>query len=77
MASGKFNLYEPSIAVEKTQAMHSSVRLFMPTNFASLLHLGELDLVGLRQFCRDPDIEENPPEGNPIKVGSSSISLGK
>ncbi|CAH1433901.1 unnamed protein product [Lactuca virosa] len=77
VASGKFNLQEPSIVVEMTQAMYASVRSFMETDFASLLRLVELDLEGLPQLCRDPDVECNPTERDPFKVGSSYIALGK
>lgn len=63
--------------VELTQAMHASVKSFMEKDFASLLHLGELDLEGLRQLCRDPDVEENPLEGDPLRVGSSFTTLSK
>ncbi|CAH1441317.1 unnamed protein product [Lactuca virosa] len=55
--------------------MHASVRSFMETNFASLLHAGELDLEGHHQLCRDHDVENDPPEGDPFKVGSSSTAL--
>ncbi|CAH1432861.1 unnamed protein product [Lactuca virosa] len=76
VASGKFDPQEPSTVVEMTQDMHASVKSLMEKNFASLLYLGELGLEGLRQLCRDPDIEENPPEGDTLKVGSSSTTLG-
>lgn len=56
-----------SIVVEITQAMHASVRSFMETDFASLFHLGELDLEGLRPLCHDPNIEDNHPEGGYFK----------
>ncbi|CAH1417002.1 unnamed protein product [Lactuca virosa] len=52
---GKFNPEEASAVVEQTQAMHASVKSFMETSFALYLHLGELDLAGLRQLCYDPD----------------------
>ncbi|CAH1421590.1 unnamed protein product [Lactuca virosa] len=77
VASRKFNLREPSIMVEMTQAMHASVRSFMETNVASLLHLVELDLEGLRQLCRNPDVKDNPTKGDPFKFGFSSYDLGK
>ncbi|CAH1452298.1 unnamed protein product [Lactuca virosa] len=76
VASGKFDPNETSAMVELTQAMHASVKAFMETNFASLLHLGELDLEGLHQLCREPDIEENSSEGEPLKVGSSFSTPG-
>lgn len=62
--------------VELTRAMRASVKLFMEMDFASLLHLGEIDLEGLCQLC-DPDVEENPLEGDPLRVGSSFTTLGK
>ncbi|CAH1432670.1 unnamed protein product [Lactuca virosa] len=77
VASRRFNPQEPSVLVKLTQSMHTSVMTFMETDVASLLHLGELNLEGLRQFCRDPDVEEKSPEGNPLKVGSSSTTLVK
>ncbi|CAI9281496.1 unnamed protein product [Lactuca saligna] len=77
VASGKFNLNEASAMVEITQAMQASGKSFMETYFSSFLHLGELDLECIRQLCRDPDIEDNPPESDPLKVGSSFNTLSK
>lgn len=77
VASRKFNPQEPSIVVEITQAIHASVRSFMETYFSFLLYLGELNLEGLRHLRRDSNVKENPPEGDPFKVGSSSTTLGK
>ncbi|CAH1439982.1 unnamed protein product [Lactuca virosa] len=77
VASGRFDPQEPSNMVKLTQSMHASVKTFMETDFASFLHLSELDLEGLRQLCRDPGADENPPEGDPLKVGSSSSTLDK
>ncbi|CAH1454424.1 unnamed protein product [Lactuca virosa] len=77
VASGRFDTQEPSTMVELSQVVHASVKKFMETDFAFLLYLCELDLEGLRQLCRDPDAAENRPEGDPLKVGSSSTTLGK
>lgn len=47
---------------------YALVKTFMETDFASLHHLGELDLEGIFQLCNDPDAEENLSEGVPLKV---------
>ncbi|CAH1451781.1 unnamed protein product [Lactuca virosa] len=77
VAAGKFNPKEPSAIVEMTQAMHALVRDFMEMDFTSYLHLGDLDLGGLRQLCNDPDVEDVPPEHDPSKAGTSSNLFGK
>ncbi|CAI9268646.1 unnamed protein product [Lactuca saligna] len=62
-----------------TQVMHASVRSFIETNFASLIYLDELDLEGLRQLCRDLEVEDNPPEGDLSKLDLPpllSLALG-
>lgn len=75
VAIGKFNPEEGSAVVVQTQAMHVSMKSFIETNFASYLHLGELDLAGLRQLCYYPDPEENPLESSSQNVGPSSNPL--
>ncbi|CAI9285371.1 unnamed protein product [Lactuca saligna] len=75
VASGRFDLQEPSVMAELTQAMHASVKTFIKMVYASLLHLVELDLKGVCQLCCHPNVEDNPPEGDFLKVGSSSITL--
>ncbi|CAH1453037.1 unnamed protein product [Lactuca virosa] len=77
VASEKFDPQEPSVVVELTQVMHVSVKTFMEMDFSSLPHLGDLHLEGLRRLCRDPDAEENTPEGEPLNGGSSSTTLVK
>ncbi|CAH1427946.1 unnamed protein product [Lactuca virosa] len=55
-----------------TQVMHASVKTFMETDFSSYLHLGELDIEGLRRLCIDSEVEDNQPKGSSSKGGSSS-----
>lgn len=57
--------------------MHIAVKSFMETNFASYLLLGELDMEGLHQLCRDPDVKGDHPEDNSSEAGTSSNPFGK
>lgn len=77
MVVNKFDPEESSTILELTQAMHTDVKDFLETDFASYLRLCELDLGGLRQLCIDPDVEDVPPEHDPSRDGASSDSLGK
>ncbi|CAH1446247.1 unnamed protein product [Lactuca virosa] len=56
--------------------MHTFVKSFMETYFALYLHLGELDMEGLRRLCNDYDAEDNQPEGSSSKFEPASNHLG-
>ena len=57
VAVGKFIPDKLSTLLEDTQAMHSELKSFLETDFASYLHLGELDMEGLCQLWSDLDAE--------------------
>ncbi|CAH1430253.1 unnamed protein product [Lactuca virosa] len=76
VVTGKFVFGEPSVVVEHTQGMHDAVKSFMETDFASYLRLGELDMEGLRQLCRDQDAKGDHPEGDSSKTRPSSNPPG-
>lgn len=76
MAIGNFNPEEPSAASQSARAMRAAINAFLETNFASYLHLGELDLAGLRQFCFDPSAKKRPPMVYSGKPGPSFTSHG-
>ncbi|CAH1428630.1 unnamed protein product [Lactuca virosa] len=63
---------ESSAVVEHTQAMDYAVKSFMETKFASNICLGELDIEGLHQLCRDPDASGDHPEDSSSEAGTSS-----
>ncbi|CAI9280427.1 unnamed protein product [Lactuca saligna] len=44
--------------------VEGEVKSFLETNFASYLHLGELDIEGLRQLCDNLDAEVKHLEAN-------------
>ena len=56
--------------------MHTEVKSFLKPNFASYLHLGELDMKGLFHLCSDPDVEEGCLRGSTSGAGPSSTSHG-
>ncbi|CAH1445427.1 unnamed protein product [Lactuca virosa] len=60
----KFVHGEPSTLLEHTQAMHAEVKSFLETDLASYIHLGDLDIEGLRQLCNDLDVEGKHIEAN-------------
>lgn len=55
IATRTFMPDEPSTLLEHTQEMHVEMKSFLETDFASYLHLGELDTEGLCQLCNDPN----------------------
>ncbi|CAH1449988.1 unnamed protein product [Lactuca virosa] len=57
IATGKFVPGKPRTLLEHTRAMHMEVKSFLETDFASYLHVCELDIEGLRQLCSDSDAE--------------------
>ncbi|CAH1433750.1 unnamed protein product [Lactuca virosa] len=76
VAIGKFIPGEPSALLEYTQAMHVELKSFLDTDFASYLHLGELDMDGLRLLCNSPDVEGDCPEGSTFGAESSAPAPG-
>lgn len=72
LAIGNFNLEDPTAASQSSQSMHAAIKAFLETNFASYLHLGELDLAGTCQLCLDPSEEERPLMGYSGNVVPSS-----
>ncbi|CAI9271418.1 unnamed protein product [Lactuca saligna] len=58
ISTEKFMSDEPSTLLEHTQVMHENVKFLLENDFASYLHLGELDMEGLRQLWSDLDAED-------------------
>lgn len=52
----KFVPGEPSTLLDHTQAMNIVAKSFLETDFASYIHLGELDMEGLYQLCNNLDV---------------------
>ncbi|CAH1452155.1 unnamed protein product [Lactuca virosa] len=52
--------------------MHAELKSFLETDFASYLHLGDLDMESLLLLCSDPDVERECPKGSTFGVGSSA-----
>ncbi|CAH1442033.1 unnamed protein product [Lactuca virosa] len=73
---GRFVPGEPNALLENTQAMHAEVKYFVETDFASCLHLGELDIEGLRQLCSDSDVEGKHLEASTSGAQPSSTPPG-
>lgn len=77
VATTKFDPGEPSAVIQKTQAMHASVKSSIETEFASYLYMGELDLEGICQLCSNLDTEQSPPEGSSLNDEPSSNLVAK
>lgn len=76
VAVGKFIPDKLSTLLEDTEAMHSELKSFLETDFASYLHLGELDMEGLRLLCSDHDVEGEFPEGSTSRAEPSALAPG-
>lgn len=76
ISTKKFVSGESSALLEHTQAMHAGVKSFLETYYSSYLHLGELDMKGLRHLCSNPDVEERHPKGSNFGFGPSSTCTG-
>ncbi|CAH1446248.1 unnamed protein product [Lactuca virosa] len=76
IVTGKFVPGEPSTLLEHTQAMHAEVKPFLETDFASYLHLGELDIKGLHQLCIDSDAKGKHLEAKTYRAQPSSTPPG-
>lgn len=57
IATGKFMPGELNTLLEHTHVIYAEVKSFLETDFASYLHVGELDMEGLCLLCNDPDAE--------------------
>ncbi|CAH1450684.1 unnamed protein product [Lactuca virosa] len=64
VAARKFTPGESSVLLQYTQVIHAEVKSFLETDFASYLHLGELNMEGLRLLCSDPDLEGECTKGS-------------
>ncbi|CAI9270692.1 unnamed protein product [Lactuca saligna] len=69
--AGKFVPGEAAATTKHIQAMHVVVKAFMEIDFASYLHLCELDMAGLWQLCDDSDAEDSLVEGGSSHAGAS------
>ncbi|CAI9298479.1 unnamed protein product [Lactuca saligna] len=50
-SSGKSNVLDPDQVVSRPKEVNTALTSFISTDFAGLLHLGELDYDGFHQFC--------------------------
>lgn len=68
----KFVPGELSAFLEYIQATHAELKYFLETDFASYLHLGDLDMEGHCMLCNDLNVKGQRPEGSISRDGRSS-----